>query len=109
MGGAVLEDAEDGNNDLDDIERKDGTRVKAEDAHIFPITPATIIFQLILVFASIYYAMMLTNWGNPALFTDTTDFFKASTTSFWVKQVAQWVSLLIYLFSLLGPLLFPGR
>ena len=109
MNGAVIENAEDNYNDLDDIEQKDGTKVRAEDAHVFPVTTATIIFQLLLIFASIYYAMMLTNWGNPSVFTDTTDFFKASKTSFWVKQVAQWVSIGIYLFSLLAPLIFPDR
>ena len=53
--------------------------------------------------------MLLTNWGNPATFSDSTDFFEANTSSFWIKLVAQWISMAIYLFSLLAPVIFPNR
>lgn len=77
--------------------------------HSFPITPATIFFQLLLVLASIYYSMLLTNWGNPTIFEGTVDFFSANKASFRVKLVAQWVTILIYTFSMVAPLLFPNR
>ena len=37
------------------------------------------------------------------------DFFKANKPSFWIKLVAQWCSMAIYLFSLLAPIVFPNR
>ena len=53
--------------------------------------------------------MMLTNWGNPTIFEGTVDFFSANKASFRVKLVAQWVTILIYTFSMVAPLLFPNR
>lgn len=77
--------------------------------HSFPITPATIFFQLLLVLASIYYSMLLTNWGNPTIFESTSTFFSANGTSFWIKLVAQWLSTALYLFSMFAPMIFPDR
>jgi len=72
--------------------------------HVFPVTPQAIQFQILMLLASIYFAMLLSNWGNPTLYTDSTDFFEANTLSFWIKIVAQWISILVYAFSILGPL-----
>lgn len=76
---------------------------------MFPISQATILFQALLVLAAVYYAMLLTNWGNPTVFDDTYDFFAANPTSFWVKVVAQACTVAVYTFSLLAPLCFPNR
>lgn len=56
--------------------------------HSFPITPATILFQVLLILAAIYYSMLLTNWGNPTIFDNTSSFFASNNTSFWIKLVA---------------------
>ena len=56
----------------------------SEDNHVFPISTATILFQLLLVLASIYYAMLLTNWGQPTILDDTAVFFDKSGQSFWI-------------------------
>jgi len=53
-----------------DLEEEDenGTAVvkkTAKEMHVFPITRATILFQVIMVLVSIYWAMLLTNWGSP--------------------------------------------
>jgi len=60
------------------------------------------------VLAAVYYAMLCTNWGNPTVFNDTTDFY-SSTASFWIKLVAQWLSMAIYGFSMVAPIIFPNR
>ena len=77
--------------------------------HVFPISTATILFQLLLVLASIYYSMLLTNWGSPTILDDTAVFFDKSGQSFWIQVSAQWISEAIYIFSLTAPLCFPGR
>jgi hypothetical protein len=75
-----------------------------------PITNATIIFQFLLILAAVYYAMLLTNWGQPSLFEDSTfDFFSKSAYSYWIQLSAQWVSMLLYLYSMVAPLLCPDR
>jgi hypothetical protein len=77
--------------------------------HVFEISNATIIFQFSLIFSAIYLSMLCTNWGNISIFDNTTDFFQGSQSAFWLKMVAQWFTIAIFLFSLVGPMLFPGR
>ena len=74
----LLED-EDSNKRVADV-----GEVTAEDMHVFPISSATILFQLLLVFASMYYAMMLTNWGSPTLLDSSVTFFEINTKSYWI-------------------------
>jgi hypothetical protein len=77
--------------------------------HAFPISQATILFQALLILSSVYYSMLLTNWGNPTVFDGTYSFFAANEQSYWVKLVAMWATIGIYAFSLLAPLCFPDR
>ena len=86
-----------------------GKKVTAEQMHVFPISSATIYFQLLLVLASIYYAMLLTNWGSPTILDSTAIFFDKNSYSFWIQLGAQWISISIYIFSLTAPLCFPDR
>jgi len=53
--------------------------------------------------------MLLTNWGNPTIFNNTSTFYSSNSTSFWIKLVAQWLSTGIYLFSMFAPMIFPDR
>lgn len=53
--------------------------------------------------------MLMTNWGNPTIFEDTVDFFAANSTSYWIKLVAQWLTMAIYAFSMFAPVIFPDR
>ena len=81
----------------------------AEDNHVFPISTATIMFQGLMMLASIYYAMLLTNWGNPTVMDETYGFFGNNKMSYWVQMTALWVSQALYIFSLTAPLCFPNR
>ena len=50
--------------------------------------------------AAIYYAMLLTNWGSPDSLTEGTEIFGSSSKmSFWIQQIAQWMTIGIYMFS----------
>lgn len=60
-------------NETEDIERKDGQR--DQDAHVFAISNATIVFQALMMLSAMYLSMLCTNWGNVTIFDDTTDFF----------------------------------
>ena len=82
----------------------------AEEAHVFPISTPTIIFQALMILASIYYAMLMTNWGNPSVQESTFDgFFNNGPMSYWVQLSALWLSQAIYIFSLTAPICFPNR
>ena len=111
MNQPLMEDEEDNHERLESVENKiNGETVDQEDMHSFPITSATIFFQLLLILAAVYYSMLLTNWGNPSIFDGgAIPLYSATDTSFWVKLSAQWLSTLIYLFSMFAPMLFPDR
>ena len=57
----------------------------AEEVVAHKISKATILFHVIMMAASVYYAMVLTNWGNPSVNNNTNDFYGVSWLSFWVK------------------------
>lgn len=59
-----------------------------------------------MMLSSMYYAMLLTNWLNPGLYTNGDN---RNDTVYWLKVVCLWVSLVIYLFSMVAPVLFPDR
>ena len=67
------------------MEARGGGTISAEKAAIFPVTKQTIVFQLIILFATLYYPMLITNWGDPVINSDRSDFFQANWMSFWVK------------------------
>lgn len=97
--------------DLDDeVEPNDRQRVSGKKIHVFAISTATIIFQLLLILTSMYYAMLCTNWGNLNVYTDSTInptvANDGSDLSFWLKLISEWITMSVYLFSLLAPLFF---
>ena len=44
--------------------------------------------------------MLLTNWGSPDTLTEGSNLFKnSSEMAFWVQQIAQWLTIAIYMFA----------
>ena len=75
----------------------------------FPVSKQNLVFQAIVLIATLYYPMLITNWGDPIVNSDRSDFFKANWASFWVKIAAQWACMLLYLWSLVAPMICKGR
>lgn len=63
---------------------------------------------LVFLLLSSYFAMILTNWA-----TEQKDGSSASTSrgdvSMWLQATAIWLAVLLYIWSLLAPVLLPGR
>lgn len=81
---------------------------KSKDGDGPPPDPTAWFFHLVMALASLYLGMLLTNWGNvdgEPLSANP----EVSTTSMWVKIFAQWVSYLLYFWTLFAPLICPGR
>jgi len=108
------------NNDEDDEAKEGGHRELTEEEqeeqdeinrrnHVFPISKGTLTFQALMILAAMYMSMLCTNWGNVQIFDNTTTFFEHNDNSFWLKISAEWMSMGIYLLSLLGPLCLPNR
>ena len=59
MNQPLMEDEEDTHERLDKVENKiNGETVDHDEMHSFPITSATIFFQLLLILAAVYYSML---------------------------------------------------
>ena len=81
-----------------------------EEAGVFAISNATIFFQLLMMLSAMYMAILCTNWGKLDVFEGSSaEFYQANSTSYWLKLAAMWITITMYLFSLLAPIIFPDR
>lgn len=64
-------------------------------------------FHIIFALASMYSAMLLTGWGGVG--EEGKDIIDVGWPSVWVKIVSQWLTALLYCWSLAAPVLFPDR
>ena len=95
-------------NSLDNLEVGNKT-IPVENSFIFPISVATMYFHGVMILACCYYAMLLSNWGDPTVNNDKTNYFKANEFSVWMKLLSQFICYLIFLWSLIGPIVMPDR
>ncbi|KAJ2776088.1 Membrane protein tms1 [Coemansia javaensis] len=65
-------------------------------------------FHLIFCIASMYVAMLLTNW-NSISSTDHVIVIGRSATAVWVKVATSWLCIILYSWTLLGPVVLPDR
>ena len=84
-------------------------KINVEDSYIFPTSYATMFFHGIMILAWAYYAMLISNWGDPTINHSRTHFFSANDFSVGMKLFSQLVCYLIFSFSLIGPLIWPDR
>ena len=65
------------------------------------VSKETLLFHVLFVFASIYYSMLLTNWGSPDYLAEGSQLFgdKWAKFSFWIQQCAQWLTIIVYLYA----------
>ncbi|CAI5701608.1 hypothetical protein KXD40_002825 [Peronospora effusa] len=62
-------------------------------------------FHVLMVLASLYMAMVLTNWGS----FDGSSSNGDAIVTMWVKVISQWVASGLFLWTLVGPAVFPDR
>ncbi|GIL51871.1 hypothetical protein Vafri_7783 [Volvox africanus] len=75
-------------------------------AAMIPVTYNYSFFHLIFALASMYIAMLMTGWGSVSQEKDRID---VGWVSVWVKTAAEWVTGLLYMWTLVAPALFPDR
>ncbi|GES91196.1 serine incorporator/TMS membrane protein [Rhizophagus clarus] len=67
-------------------------------------------FHLIFAAASMYVAMLLTDWNNiKTTGSEELVIIGQSIVAVWVKVVSSWICLLLYSWTLIGPVLMPER
>ncbi|XP_065183914.1 probable serine incorporator [Sycon ciliatum] len=68
-------------------------------------------FHFMCMLAALYLMLLITGWTNPqdSLSSDIGKSFTQNWPSVWVKMTSAWVCLLIYLWTLLAPVVLPDR
>jgi len=75
--------------------------LEPEDGEEEPEPPNMAWFHLVMATGSVYMSMLLTNWGTAS--------GHKSEAQMWVSIVSQWVSLLLYVWTLVAPRFCPSR
>ena len=65
-------------------------------------------FNVVMVLISMFYAMMLTNWGDINTDGESSN-PKNGWTAMWLTTTGQWVCYIIYGWTLVAPRIFPDR
>jgi len=60
-------------------------------------------FHAVMAAAAMYMAMVLTNWSNYALGDPNAETFDLGYESMWIKIAGQWLTIAVYLWTLLAP------
>jgi len=66
-------------------------------------------FHFVMAMGCMYMAMILTNWGKSSGDASSNTNTGISTESMWIKISSQWFAYVLYVWSLLAPVLFPDR
>lgn len=67
-------------------------------------------FHFVMMLASMYIAMLLTNWApSDSESTSSSTDIDMGWPSVWVKITSQWVMMVLYVWTLIAPLVFPDR
>jgi hypothetical protein len=66
------------------------------------------IFHIIMMIGSIYMAMLLTDWGTKRDPTNTVN-ITGGKTGMWVKIISQWITMILYYWTLVARKCFPNR
>jgi len=66
------------------------------------------VFHLVMMVIVIYMAMVITNWGYPVR-SEGEEVAAGSDTVFWVKISAQWVTYILFFWTLIAPSVCSGR
>lgn len=58
-------------------------------------------FHLVMALGGLYFGMLLTNWGDLES-TELTAALELSDTSMWVKMISQWLSIVLFVWTMLA-------
>ncbi|KAK2646901.1 hypothetical protein Ddye_022096 [Dipteronia dyeriana] len=88
----------------EDVE--EGKEKKKETEEARPVSYSYSFFHLIFALASMYSAMLLSGWTSSS---ESSDLVDVGWTSVWVRICTEWVTVALYIWTLLAPLLLPDR
>jgi hypothetical protein len=68
-----------------------------------------ITWHIYMAIGAMYIAMMVTNWGSPQMNHTITDAYRPNSFAFWSRLGLQWVTALLYVWTLVAPGVCPKR
>lgn len=66
-------------------------------------------WHLYMCIGSMYIADMITNWGSPMIDSPILKAYEPNAFAFWSKLGLEWVTSLLYIWTLIAPRIFPSR
>ena len=113
LGGPVNEDHEASVTDAEEARPVGGVVVNNEDTEAADTASPKSFnnawrLNAVLALVCCWYAMTLTGWGSIENRGDVSN-PDAGAVSMWMLIVSQWIALLLYLWTLIAPRLFPDR
>ncbi|KAF5452450.1 hypothetical protein F2P56_027446 [Juglans regia] len=79
---------------------------KSKETEARPVSYSYTFFHVIFALASMYSAMLLSGWTNSS---ESSDLIDVGWTSVWVRICTEWVTAVLYIWSLVAPMLCPDR
>ncbi|EGF79388.1 hypothetical protein BATDEDRAFT_37095 [Batrachochytrium dendrobatidis JAM81] len=86
-----------------------GTYRPPVDDEVEAVRYSYMLFHLIFVVASMYLAMLVTNWDTVTITKDDFAVVGKSYAAAWVKIVSGWLVLIVYAWTLVAPIILPDR
>jgi len=110
-GNVVMEKKEENQNVAAPPVRSTEADEPAQNYALPELTLATALFHLLMVFASFYIGMLISNWGVPNLSKNEKNYldFSKEWLGFSMKVIAQWSTVSLFIWSLIAPKCCPNR
>lgn len=91
--------------------KDDGAEVlTSEEEKVTPVSEKTVWFHLLMSFASLYYSMVLSNWGSPIVNGENgPEGFSSKWLAYGVIFAAQWIGILFFVWTLIAPRVCSSR
>jgi hypothetical protein len=90
-------------------ERKEPANNGVETAKEERLRKRDLKFHVVMAACCMYMAMVITSWGTDSTSGVSASPYDLSQIAMWIKIASQWMAILLYLWTLIAPRLFPDR
>lgn len=87
----------------------DGSAAAAADVDEEPLESDAAFFHVMMAVSCMYFGTLLTDWGTASPDHGDIRQYDVSWASAWVKVGTQWSIVVMYVWTLIAPALFPDR
>jgi len=99
--------------EIEEVELTESSGEEEEDPE-GPVPYNYTFFHFTFLLATMYLGMVLTNWQSVSIVTgqgvsDNTILIDQGMSAVWVKMISSWITLLLFIWTMIAPLLFPNR